>query len=64
MLDETETYSRLKVIHCTDRSRWYAEHVGEVFPLLDLEEGHYEYKTRQADGYINYILKKDALLLP
>jgi hypothetical protein len=51
----------IRVLSCTDPHRWYSQYIGEEFPLI-LEES-VEYKTRQPDGYINFILKSDSVLI-
>lgn len=45
---------------CSDRSRWYSQYIGQKFLLR--KEHKDEYETRQPEGYINFILKKDAVL--
>jgi hypothetical protein len=50
--------NRVRVTKCDDPKRWYYDHVGAEFDVL----GDYdiEYKTRQKDGFINFILKQDC----
>jgi hypothetical protein len=48
----------LKITQCRDGMRWYAGHVGEVFPLLATFRD--EYKTREPAGYSNFIVKDDC----
>jgi hypothetical protein len=51
----------IEVKSCTDPMRWYSDYIGDKFLLLAEEE--IEYKTREPDGYINFILKKDSKLV-
>jgi hypothetical protein len=48
----------IRITGCTDGMRWYADHVGEEFPLLAAFSD--EYKTREPAGYTNFVLLKDA----
>jgi hypothetical protein len=48
----------LVVTNCSDSHKWYREHIGKTFPMLDEEPT--EYKTRQPEGYINFISKEDC----
>jgi hypothetical protein len=49
------------ILTCTDSGKWYSEKIGWMFPLL--QEDKTEYETRQSSGYINYVQKKDAVIL-
>ena len=51
----------LKIINCDDSKKWYASLIGEIVPLLDEEEK--EFKSREPEGYINFISKKDAEII-
>lgn len=48
----------IKIISCNDSSKWYASLVGQVVPLLEVEEQ--EYKSREPSGFINFVAKVDA----
>lgn len=48
----------LRIIKCDDPYKWYASLVGEVVPLVDVETN--EYKSKEPDGFINFISKEDA----
>lgn len=50
----------IRIVSCNDPHRWYSKHIGADFPLIAREAT--EYKTRQLDGYINFILKEDSFL--
>ena len=43
--------------------KWYAKHIGKKFRLISEEPGHFEYKTREPAGYINFVHKKDAVII-
>ena len=57
----------IKIISCNDSTKWYADKVGELVPLLAEEET--EYKSLQDDGaveghrFINFVSKEDAVML-
>lgn len=51
----------LKIISCDKADKWYANLIGEMVPLLAIEET--EYKSRQPDGYINFVSKGDAVVV-
>jgi len=57
----------LKIIKCSDHSKWYSTHVGKTFPLI--ETFPTEYLTRQLPDnqfgvrFLNYIAKEDAVLV-
>ena len=51
----------LKIIRCDKGDKWYANLIGEMVPLLAVEET--EYKSRQPDGYINFVSKGDAVIV-
>lgn len=53
---------KLLIMRCDDSRKWYANKIGEFVPLLDEERSHYEYKSRQDNGYINYVNKNDAVI--
>ena len=52
------------ITNCKDQSKWYSTCVGEIFPLLEIEEK--EYKTLEKSGlgddhrFINFVSKEDA----
>lgn len=48
----------LKIIKCSEPHMWYANKVGMTLPLV--REDDY-YWAREDAGYINIILKKDAI---
>ena len=49
--------NQLIILKCDDPKKWYADKVGYVFPVIAVED---EYKTRQPEGYINFISIEDA----
>jgi len=56
--------NQILVVQCSDDSKWYSKHVGEVFTVIS--EENTEYKVRQpADNeygyaFLNFISKQDA----
>ena len=50
----------LKIISCDDNRKWYSNLIGQLVPLLSEEHGHYEYRSREPAGYINFVSKSDA----
>ena len=50
----------LLIKQCSDPMRWYADKVGERVPYIGSEGDHYEYRSREPAGYINFVLKCDA----
>jgi len=54
---------KLLIKSCYDNRKWYADKIGQLVPLLGEELGHYEYRSRQDDGYINYVHKNDAVIV-
>lgn len=50
----------LLITGCTDTARWYADQIGKRVPFLGDEGDHYEYRSRDTGGYINFVLKCDA----
>lgn len=53
--------TRILVTGCYDPHRWYYKYIGWNFPYLGDRNG--EYKTRQPDGYLNFIQHEDAELI-
>ncbi len=54
---EGVTY-QIRVIKASNPSYWYADNVGDTFPILrEVQEG---YMTREPAGYLNIIYKQDA----
>ena len=49
----------LKIISCCDSKMWYAEHVGDIVPLLRIYSDG-EFLSREPAGYSNIIRKGDA----
>jgi len=50
----------ISIQQCSDKRKWYANQVGEFYPLIEVCGD--EYKTRAADGYINFIERRDAII--
>jgi len=47
---------------CTDPTKWYANCIGMVVPLID--DCGEEYKTRDpVEGYLNFIEKQDCYIV-
>ena len=55
---QTAEVHSVRITSCKDPQRWYADLVGEVWPVIAEEE--IEYKCKGRDGYINFILKEDC----
>ena len=52
---------QLLITNCTDGMRWYSDLVGEKIPFLcDLTD---EYKSRERDGYVNFVQYNDAVVI-
>lgn len=51
----------LKILACSDPLMWYADMIGEVVPLLRIEET--EYLSREPAGYTNIVKKTDAIVI-
>jgi hypothetical protein len=51
----------IQIVKCNDPKKWYANYIGDLFLLIDEEA--IEYKTRQPDGYINFVAKTDSVLI-
>lgn len=49
---------RLLIVRCSDPMRWYAPLVGQTVPLLG--QAGAEYRSREPDGYVNFVLARDA----
>ena len=50
----------LLIKSCSDSLRWYSNSIGKLVPLVDTEGDHFEYRSVDNDGYINFVLKSDA----
>ena len=53
----------LQITRCSDPLRGYSHLVGEQVDFLGDEGDHYEYRSRDTGGYINFVLKKDAQII-
>ena len=49
----------ITITGCTDPQKWYADKIEEKFPVLGWAERD-GYKTREPDGYINFVATEDA----
>lgn len=49
----------VKVVSCSDSSFWYADHIGEVFPVLNTFSD--EVLVRTPSGYSNIIRNSDFI---
>ncbi|WP_345969610.1 hypothetical protein WCX72_09805 [Sulfurimonas sp. HSL1-6] len=49
---------QIRIISCSDPMMWYADHIGEIFPLIREEGG--SYLTREPAGYTNVVRLADA----
>jgi heme oxygenase len=64
-VDKLEPARYTVYIHrCVDAHKWYYKLIGQHVVLLDEEKNHTEYKCLQPDGYINFVDKKDGILVP
>ncbi len=48
----------LLIKSCSDRMRWYRDKVGQTVPYLGTFGS--EYKSREDEGYINFVQLEDA----
>lgn len=48
----------LRITGCSDPKFWYANHVGDIVPLV--REYEIEYISREPEGYTNIVKKCDA----
>lgn len=56
----------VKILSCNDSAKWYADLIGECVPYTGTVHaafGKYEYRSRQPDGYINFVSCEDAELI-
>lgn len=49
---------KLLIKHCSDPFRWYAGLIGQTVPFL-ADMGN-EYKSREPDGFVNFVQYEDA----
>lgn len=52
---------RLLIARCPDPMRWYAGLVGQAVPYLG--DVGTEYKSREPDGYVNFVQYADAMIV-
>jgi len=48
---------------CKDQSKWYSHLIGQTVPFLGDEGDHWEYRSREPAGYINFVDKSDAVVV-
>lgn len=48
----------LLIKQCPDQMRWYADLIGQKVPFLGDVGG--EYRSRELDGYVNFVQYADA----
>ena len=51
----------IKILKCSDESKWYAGCVGYLLPYAGEDDG--EYASREFAGYLNFVSKGDAELV-
>ena len=51
----------LLIIDCTDALLWYRDKIGQHVPFVREEDDCY--LSREDEGYVNIVFKKDAKLL-
>lgn len=49
----------LLITQCNDPLRWYADKVGQIV-RYDGDAGNGEYRSRENQGYINFVLHSDS----
>lgn len=49
----------LRIKKCNDPHKWYADKIGDVFPIISISVSD-GYRTRQEEGYVNFISLGDA----
>lgn len=52
----------LLITGCRDQSMWYSKYVGHYVPLLD-DGNDTEFKSLEPSGYINFVLRKDCMII-
>lgn len=55
-----EQIMKIKINQCPDRLRWYRDLVGQTVNYIPRYDTDVEFGTRDQDGYINFVLKKDG----
>lgn len=55
---------RIRILKCSDQSRWYAQNVGQVFDLLWKDSCGWWVRELDDIHLSNVILTQDAELLP
>lgn len=55
--------SELLIVSCGDPMKWYANLIGKRVPLLSEEGDHFEYRSVEPAGYVNFVNKKDAVIV-
>jgi len=53
----------LLITKCRDSLKWYSSLVGKRVPYLGDEGDHYEYRSSEPAGYVNFVLKEDAIIV-
>lgn len=48
---------KILINSCRDPMRWYSDHIGKKFDLIPdpLQDKHKEWRTRDTNGYINFV---------
>lgn len=49
---------KLLIKQCSVWNVWYKDKVGQLVPYLGEDDKHY--MSREDDGYVNFIIKRDA----
>lgn len=55
--------SKILITGCDDPFMWYAQHVGEMFPMLYMDYETGEYVTKEPSGYTNIVKFEDATIV-
>lgn len=48
----------LRINKSSKGRKWYTSLIGQIVPLLDIEES--EYKSREPAGYVNFVSLEDG----
>ena len=55
--------SKIEITSCSDSQKWYSDKIGGVYEITGVFSDTCEYRTRQDDGYTNFVSFCDAKLL-
>jgi len=53
---------KLFITQCSDSMRWYSDFIGEYVTYEPHADSSVEYGSREPAGYLNFVLKTDAIV--